>query len=131
MLHSDLQDRLDAYLVMWQQSPAASRVDAVEGFAINHGFPQYEDQTIPEILTFILNDLLVFLAQNPGLLEGVLPGESDADKVNRFLAEEQAKIDEAGDLVQQMKKYWLGPLDPRYRKARARYHDVVQSFRIG
>lgn len=131
MLSPELQNRLDAYLVMWQQSPAASRVDAVEGFAINHGFPQYEDQTIPELFTFMLNDLLIFLAENPTLLDGILPGESDAEKLNRFLAEEQAKIDEAGSLVEQMRKYWLGPIDPRYRKARARYHEVVKSFRIG
>lgn len=130
MLHKELQERLDSYIIMWAQSPAASRVDAVEGFAMNHGFPPYEDQTIPEVVTFILNDLLVFLAENPSLLDTVSAYEPDESEMQRLLAEEQVKIDEAVQLVTQMRGYVLGPIDPRYRKVRNKCNEVIRSFRL-
>jgi len=130
MVHPDLEARLESYLRSWAGSQAAARVDAVEGFALNHGFNQYEGQTIPEFITFVLNDLLVFLAERPNLIDTVISEEEATARVDKFLAEEQAKIDEAGALLAEIKSYWFGPLDPRYRRASKKYHAVVTSFRL-
>lgn len=130
MVHPDLEVRLESYLRAWTQSQAAARVDAVEGFALNHGFTPYEGQTIPEFISFVLNDLLIFLAETPTLIDTVISEEEATARVNKFLAEEQTKIDEAAALLAELKSYWFGPFDPRYRRAAKKYHEVIASFRL-
>lgn len=130
MVHPDLEVRLESYLRAWAQSQAAARVDAVEGFSLNHGFTPYEGQTIPEFISFVLNDLLIFLAETPTLIETVISEEEASARVDKFLVEEQAKIDEAAALLAELKSYWFGPVDPRYRRASKKYSAVVNSFRL-
>jgi hypothetical protein len=126
----EIIDRIQTYLVMWAQSDAASRVDQVEGFSINHGFEQYEGKTIPEYIQFFLEDFLLFLRENPQLLPQVLTDEEAAARVDKFLAEEQEKIDEAARLTQQIRSYRFGIFDPRYHRDTKQLHAVVKSFRI-
>lgn len=130
MIAPELEERLNSYLVMWSQSEPANRVDSAEGYALAHGFEPYTGQTIPELLALILNDFLLFLAEKPELLESVVTEEQASARVDKFLREEQVKIDTAAELVKEMRKYWLGPLDPRYRRASKKYSEVVKSFRI-
>lgn len=130
MVAPELEERLNFYLQLWAESEAAARVDAVESNALVHGFEPYQGQTIPELIAAIINDLLLYLAQNPKLLESVITQEQAQERVNKFLKEEQEKIDTAAELVKEMRTYWFGPLDPRYRRASERYSKVVKSFRI-
>ncbi len=121
MIKPALQDRLDAYVEMWKRSQPASRVDQVEGFSINHGFEQYEGQTIPDFLMFVLNDLLVFVAQQPDLLQGIL-GKDAADR---------ASFQEIMALAKEMNSYFFGILDPRYRRAQKRILELSEALRAG
>lgn len=130
MLAPELQERLDSYLIAWRESEAAARVDAVESFGHAHGIGEFQGQTIPDFITYLLNDLLIFLAARPELLDTVVTDEVASRRVAKFLRAEQVKIDEAADLVKEMRKYWLGPIDPRYRRASKRYGAVVKSFKI-
>jgi hypothetical protein len=123
-------EKIQSYIAMWAQSDAASRVDQVEGFSINHGFEQYQGKTIPEYIQYFLEDFLLFLRENPGLLPQVVTDEEAAARVDKFLAEEQAKIDEAARLTAQIRSYRFGILDPRYHRDTKQLHAVVKSFRI-
>lgn len=130
MVHPDLEARLESYLRAWSQSQAAARVDAVEGFALTHGFTEYQGQTIQDFITFVLNDLIIFLAETPTLIETVISEEEASARVEAFLVEEQAKLDEAAALLAEMNSYWFKGFDPRYRKATKRYKEVTASFRL-
>lgn len=129
MIAPELQTRLDLYLASWKESESASRVDAVEGFAINHGFGQYTGETIPEFLIATLNDLLLFLAVNPNLLEGVTENAPE-NPIDVFLREEGEKLNTAAELLKEMNGYWFGRFDPRYHRAAKYYHKVVKSLRL-
>lgn len=123
-MHQKLIDRLDTYQLMWLQSEAAARVDAVEGFAILHGYNQYEGQTIPELLSFVLSDFLVYLAENPELLATVeVPGREEAKKELKsiYLTGARAYIDE-------MSGYFWGSLDPRWHKAHRKARECLKQY---
>jgi hypothetical protein len=127
LIAPELQERLNWYITSWQQSEPASRVDAVESFAFVHGFGEYKGQTIPDFIAAMLNDLLLFLASRPELLSTI---ETPEATLNKFLKEEEVKINEAARLVALMGSYTFGALDPRYHRAAKEYKKVVQSFRL-
>lgn len=131
MLDPILQERLEAYLEAWRTSPAAMRIDEVEAFATAAGAAPFEGQPVSDFIAFILNDLLVFLAANPAMLETVVTQEVASARVEKFLEEEQAKLDEAGKLLAELNSYRFGLLDPRYHRAVKRYRAVVSTFKLG
>ena len=119
-MNQELLERIQMYLMMWTQSDAASRVDQVEGFSLNHGFEQYQGKSISSYIEFMLNDFLLFLAERPELLKSV--------KTEVQLAEEKRLVEEAITAFTQMKSYFWGVLDPRYRKERKKLRDILYTL---
>lgn len=130
LLPPELEERLNTYLIAWAQSPAASRVTMVETTAQNHGVLPYEDQTIGEFIQLTLRDLVLFLQENPHLLQGVMTQAEASRRVDAFLADEKQKIDAAARVTDELNSYWFGPLDPRYHRARKELKAIINSFKI-
>lgn len=128
-MHQDLIEKIQSYLIMWAESDAASRVDQVEGIAFNHGFEPYSGRTIAEYIEFFLQDLLLFIKSRPDVLATVELESERAQRIEQFLNEEKAKIEECDRLTAELEKYWFGPLDPRYIIASRKLRKVVRSFR--
>jgi len=127
MFQPEITAKIEEYLVVLETSEPVDRVSMVEGVAQNHGIMEYTGTTLPEVFKFILEEYTMFLQHNPELL--VNP-QFTINKLELFLAEETAKIDEANRLSELLMSYWFGVLDPRWHMTSKRLSEVVKSFRV-
>jgi flagellar biosynthesis component FlhA len=139
-MHPDILAKQNELSARFAETNIAARVNASEVFAINNGFEEWDGLTVTDFIASLLEEYTWWMIENKELVnKSMTPEEAEkalvnkaetAVKLNKFLEEEDARIKKADELLKLMDKYRLGPLDPRYRKLRKQYSEVVKSFKL-
>lgn len=139
-MHPDILAKQNELAARFSQTNIAARVNASEVFAINHGFEEWDGLTISDFISALLEEYTWWMIENKALVnKSMTPEEAEkamvakaehAVKLNLLLETEDARIKKADALLKLMDTYRFGPLDPRYRKLRKQYSEVVKSFKL-
>lgn len=122
-METRIQRKIEEIVNRWNASPLAARVTESDTIA-QERLGVWDGMTIAEFWVHQMQDFATFI-------EGELIEEQERQRVEAFIADEQAKIDRADRLTAKLRSYWFGPLDPRYHRTAKELNEVVSTFKLG